>query len=137
MLDADCTPRFPVVRVSSLVATPYVQTKKPFARNQYARVLSRGARGSGRGGECQADTDILGGRGSEAYNLTPDVMHIEDTHLGNVQRADHTDHVSRADPFALAFGSSYKRRLTSCVVRCTLLPWLAALDSYCHINSAW
>ena len=62
-------------------------------------------------GECQADTDILGGTGSEAYNLTPDVMHIDDTHLGNVQRADHADHVSRADPLALAFGSSYKRRL--------------------------
>ena len=40
--------------------------------------------------------------------LTPDVLQIDDILLGNVQRADH---VSRADPFALAFGSSYKRRL--------------------------
>ena len=54
----------------------------------------------------------LGGADSEAHRLTSDVMHIDDTHLGNVQRADHADHVSRADdPFALAFGSSYKRRL--------------------------
>ena len=89
-------------------------------------------------GECQAGTDILGSVGSEAHMLTRDIMLTDDTLLGDTQRVDHTDYVSRADdPFALAFGSSYKRRLKNGVVRCSLLPGLAALDSYCHINCAW
>jgi len=78
-------------------------------------------------GECQADTDISGIVSSESHMLTRDIMLTDDTLLGDTQRVDHTDYVSRADdPFALAFGSSYKRRLKSCVVRCSLLPGLAA-----------
>ena len=33
-------------------------------------------------GECQADTDILGGPDSEVAILTPDVMQIDDIPLG-------------------------------------------------------
>ena len=89
-------------------------------------------------GECQADTDISGNTSSEALMLTRDIMLTDDTLLGDAQRVDHTDYVSRADdPFALAFGSSYKRRLKTCCCPLLAPPWARSAFSYCHINCAW
>ena len=72
-------------------------------------------------GECQTGIGVLGGTDSEVATLA-DVMQIEETLPGNVQRADH---VSRADPFASA-GILVKLQTQSEKIVCPLLVPLRA-----------